>query len=282
MAAKRDITFNGNNITVDSYDSGDPNHSTPTGRYDPATRKAGGDIASTEGFINVGNADVKGRLYTGPLNDGQYSVGAGGSVGDLNWSGPGIQSGWYFNDFNMSFPEVDEPFTTGLPPVGGFGGGGTNVWELGSADYMYDGNFKASSGQTIYVSGAAKVYVTGFFDMRGAIVIAPGASLKLYVAGLYARLNEVNTEGNAFSFQYYGLPSNESVSWGGNDEYVGTIYAPQASLRMGGGGSDPYDFQGSCVVNALSLNGHFSFHFDENLRRRGPQSGFVVALWKEE
>jgi len=36
------------------------------------------------------------------------------------------------------------------------------------------------------------------------------------------------------------------------------------------GGSDEYDFQGACVADALVLNGHFNFHYDENLKRRGP------------
>jgi hypothetical protein len=278
VAAKKDISFNGNSITIDSYDSGDTSHSTPTGRYDPATRKAGGDIASTEGFIDVGNAEVKGKLYTGPLNPNQYSVGPGGSVGDLNWNGPGIQSGWYFNDFNMDFKEVDEPYPSGLPPTGD----PTNVWVLGNAEYKHDGDFTANNSKVISVIGKATVYVTGTFDMKGKINIMPGGSLKLYVGGLTAKLNQVNTGGDAFSFQYYGLPSNKSVSWGGNNEYVGTVYAPQAILKMGGGGSDPFDFQGACVVDGITLNGHFNFHFDENLRKKGPQSGYVVSLWQEE
>jgi Tfp pilus assembly protein PilX len=280
VAAKKDITFNGD-MKIDSYDSSDLNYSTPTGRYDPAKRKAGGDIASTEGFIKIGNADVKGKLYTGPLNEGDYLVGSGGSVGDLNWTGPGIQSGWYFNDFNMDFVEVDEPYTIGLPPSDG--GTTTNVWLLGDGQYKHVGNFVSSSpDKTITVIGDATVYVTGTFDMKGAISIAPGGSLKLYVGGLTTKMNQVNTEGDAFSFQYYGLPSNESISWGGNAEYVGTIYAPQATLKMGGGGDDPFDFQGACVLEGMTLNGHFSFHFDENLRKKGPQSGFVVTRWDEE
>jgi len=283
VAAKRDVTFNGNNITLDSYDSGRPGvYSTLDGKYDAAKRKAGGDVASTEGFINVGNADIKGKLYTGPVNDGMYNVLENGSVGDLSWNGPGIQPGWYFNDFNMSFLDVDEPYSIGVPPNGGIAGGYTNTWLLLSGNnYKHDGDFTASSDETIYVAGTATVYVTGVFDMRGKIIIAPGATLKLYCAGPYARLNEVNTAGSALSFQYYGLPANKKISWGGNDEYVGTIYAPQAALRMGGGGEDLYDYQGACVIESLALNGHFSFHYDENLRRRGPISSFVVALWEE-
>lgn len=278
MASRKDITFNGNNIKVDSYDSGDPNHSTPDGKYDLATRKAGGDVASTGGFIDVGNADIKGKLYTSPDNSGQYSVGPNGSVGDLNWATTGIQSGWYYNDFNMTFPPVAEPYPTALPPSSG---GSTNVWQLGDDRYKFVGDFSASSTKTILVIGQATVYVTGTFDMKGKIILERGATLKLYVAGAFARLNQVNTDGNAFCFQYYGLPSNTSLSWGGNNEYVGTVYAPQASIKLGGGGTTPYDFQGSLVAESIILNGHFSFHYDENLRRRGPMSGYVVRMWEE-
>lgn len=282
MASRRGITMNGNNILIDSYDSGDPNHCTPLGRYDPATAKAGGDVASAEGFIDVGNNDIKGKLYTGPINAGQYDVGPNGSVGSMAWSGPGIQPGWYFNDFNMDFISVDPPYTTGLPP-GPLGGTDTNAWTLGNGQYYYSGNVRMNAQKTILVQGIATVYVTGNFEMLGAINLAPGAQLKLYVGGQQTRLNVVNNspDGNAFNFQYYGLPSNLLISWTGNDEYLGTIYAPEAAFRLGGGGSDIYDFQGSCVVNSVTINGHFNFHYDENLRRRGPIAGFVVSKWEE-
>jgi hypothetical protein len=281
MAARRGIDFKGNKILINSYDSGDPNHSDANGEYDAATAKAGGTVASTEGFINVGNAEIKGKLYTGPLNEGEYYVGPQGSVGDLSWAGPGIEPRAYFNDFNMSFPPVDEPYATGVPPTAG--PGSTNTWDLlGGYDYKYTGNVKMGNKDIIMVVDDATLYVTGNFEMSGQIIVAPGATLKLYVGGIKTDLNQVNTDGNAFSFQYYGLPSNKLISWGGNDEYKGTVYAPEAEFRLGGGGTDTYDFQGACVVDKITINGHFNFHYDENLRRRGPVSGFVVTQWQEE
>lgn len=277
LVAKGDINFKGNNIEVDSYDSGDPNHSNALGLYDYAKRKAGGDVASTEGFIEMGNADVKGKLYTGPLNAGQYSIGANGSVGDLNWNGPGIQNGWYYNDFNMEVTSVTAPYTTGVRPAGST----TNKWELMNGfQYMVNGNASVGPQETILVRGNATVFVTGNFEMRGKINIAPGASLKLYVAGNSTQLNEVNTTGNARSFQYYGLPNNKAISWTGNNAYVGTVYAPQASFKLGGGGSDEFDYQGACVVDSAVMNGHFKFHYDEDLKK-SPLIGFAVSRWQE-
>jgi Tfp pilus assembly protein PilX len=279
MAARRGVDFKGNQVLVNSYDSGDPMHSTSDGRYDQVTAKAGGDIASTEGFLNVGNADVKGKLYTGPLNVDQYDLGPNGTVGDLNWTGPGIQPGYYYNDFNMNFSSVDVPFTSGLPLSNE---GSTNWWQLGDGNYFHLNNVSLNPGKDIVVVGKAALYVTGNFEVKGKIVIAPGAELKLYVGGIQTKMFEVNTSGNAFSFQYYGLPSNKFITWNGNSEYVGTVYAPEAEFTLGGGGSSAYDYQGSCVVDKVIIKGNFEFHYDENLRRNGPKSGFVVTLWQEE
>jgi hypothetical protein len=83
------------------------------------------------------------------------------------------------------------------------------------------------------------------------------------------------------SFQFYGLPSNNTVSWNGNNTYVGTVYAPEADFSLGGGGNSIMDYQGSAVTMSASLNGHFNVHYDENLKRNGPPSGFTVATWQE-
>ena len=119
MAARVNIDLKGNKIETDSFDSMDPNHSTD-GLYDPAKRKDAGDVASTDGMINVQNANIMGSLFTGP--DGGYSMGPEGSVGDLNWvvtnSYTGLQPGHYKNDFNLDFPPVLPPFETGVPPDG--------------------------------------------------------------------------------------------------------------------------------------------------------------------
>jgi hypothetical protein len=57
---------------------------------------------------------------------------------------------------------------------------------------------------------------------------------------------------------------------GGNGGLVGSFYAPQANFSLGGGASDTWDIIGAVVTKSVTLNGHFSFHFDENLARIGP------------
>ena len=42
-----------------------------------------------------------------------------------------------------------------------------------------------------------------------------------------------------------------------------------------------YDFVGSCIAKSIKLNGHFMFHFDEDLLVDGPSRGFTAVRWAE-
>jgi len=198
----------------------------------------------------------------------------------------GVQPGHYKNDFNMDFPDVLPPYQFGLPPAGGTINGTNYTWVLGNANYMVDNPkwpVKFGSGENILVTGRATLYVTGDFIMGGqsSITIAPGGSLRLYVGGANADLTLVNNPGNCATFSYFGLPGNTSLDITGNNVFLGTFYAPNADFHLGGSGTTVTDFQGSCVVRTIQMNGHFRFHFDENLKRKGPIRGYQVASWTE-
>lgn len=286
MAARVNVDLKGNDVATDSFDSMDPLHST-NGLYYLPWRKANGDIASAGGLINVKNANVMGTLYTSPA--GSAYVGPNGSVGDVAWVSaptPGIQAGHYKNDFNMDFPPVQPPFATGFTPGSGTVNGTNYTWVLGNNNYMVDNgktDLKFTTGDTILVSGRARVYVTGDFLMQGSsqIIIQPGGSLELFVAGANTAITKVNNGGNCATFSYFGLPSNTSVQLSGNDVFLGTIYAPSADLKLSGGGSFNLDYQGAIAVNNIGMNGHFNFHFDENLKRKGPVRGYRITSWRE-
>jgi hypothetical protein len=290
MAALLNISFKGNNIWIDSYDSMDTNYSTPSGMYDPLKRKAGGDVASVNGIIEVGNANINGKVRTGP--DGGYTMGPNGFAGDLNFHGPGIQTGWYANDFNADFKNAalpDDFSATAPPPPVDTTPGSTNLYIMTAGDYKHIGKLEAKAKQNVLIaytpSGSTRVrlWVTGEVLMQGqsTITIEYPMTFEIYVSGASAAFTAVNTTGNANSFQYYGLPTNTSMSWSGNETYVGCVYAPQAIFTCGGGGSTIYDYQGACVVKSVNMNGHFKFHYDEGLRRRGPPTGYHANSWRE-
>ena len=296
MVALGYIDMNGNNVRVDSYDSQDPLHST-NGFYHSTKAKDGGDIGTVSGLTNganisVGNANIYGKVSTGPK--GSVSVGANGSVGDFAWQAAGntgIQPGWFRDDMNVTFPPVQVPFTGGYnAPASGTVGGTNYNYVLGTGNYLSSGSLKFTKGD-ILVTGKAVWWVQAGIDFagKGSIVIAPGASLKLYagnttgsgVSCSIAGNGLVNGTGFSTNCTIYGLPSCTDLKYTGNASYVGTIYAPNADLTLGGGGNNTYDFCGMSVTKNVTFNGHFNFHYDEALGRLNPLRGYIISAWNE-
>jgi hypothetical protein len=198
--------------------------------------------------------------------------------------------GHYHNDLSICFPDVLPPYQTGLLPAARNIMGTNYTWVLDDADYMWvDSNgAQFNSSDTVLVTGRARMYVTGNFTMQGgsSIIIAPDASLVLYVGGATSSLATINSAGNCFTFTYYGLPGNRNITFNDSGGFLGSIYAPSAALTVRSGGASGFDFQGSCAVDTVTVNGHFRLHYDENLYRLAgsppwitiqPQSPAVTA-----
>jgi Tfp pilus assembly protein PilX len=288
MVAKGTIDMNGNNVKSDSFDSQDPRFSV-NGRYDPTRAKDNGDVATNLQIVNgvdIGNANIWGHVSTGP--GGTVSIGANGAVGNALWqlSGQkGIQPGFSSDDMNVNFPDVTVPFT---------GGAFTPARKLVDGawyDYVIDssGNWQlASLDKTLVVTSnsIAKLLITEEISLTGqnAIIIQPGGALQLYMQGPYAKIGGngvINKSGNSTNFFYYGLSSNTTLDFNGNGEFIGVIYAPYAAFKLGGGGSSIQDFIGASITASVTMQGHFNFHYDENLSRSGKPRGFIITSWNE-
>jgi len=279
------IDLNGNNVTVDSFDSTMTNASNwntnrSYGTYSSTKARANGNVmtdSSLIGAISVGQANIYGRLDTGP--GGTATVGNNGYVGPLPQVGSGLQPGYFSDDMNMVFPSVTLP-------------NGAANWQ------SIPGNGVISSSGNYYVLGInnsltinapnVTLFVDGSISLNGnqSITLTTNTSrVVFYVGG-----PSINTAGNATInnqnqnagvFGIYGLSSLTSISFGGNAAYTGTIYAPQASFSFGGGGNNTYDFVGALVAYNCTLNGHANFHYDESLKRNGPGIGYIPFSWKE-
>jgi hypothetical protein len=288
LVADGQINLNGNNITTDSFDSLDPLYSL-NGKY-PAgilsRLRDKGDVATNSGLVdslNVGNANIKGYVATGP--GGSVAIGPNGVVGDSQWhlsGNQGIQDGFSRDDMNVDFKPVKEPFTSGYStPSGGTVDG---VYY----DYIIGPGRNQISNLTgkVLVTGDAVVHVTDSIRFTGNdyLVLAPDTNLQIFMSGetaLFGGNGDWNQNGSALNLQYWGLPTNTSVSISGNGSFTGTIYAPQADLTLNGGGRDTYDFVGASISNTAHLGGKVQFHYDEALSRVGPKRGYIVNTWNE-
>jgi len=278
LVVRSSVELNGNNILIDSYNSRDPLKST-LGRYDPLKAGDRGDIVCAEGIkdsLYIGNADVFGHVYTGPT--ATVRVGPNGGVGTHAWRNAGnrggIQSGYWIKDFNMSFPDVSPPYSSAPTPSGGNYNGVNYNTILGAGNWMIN----RLSGNTI-VTGNATILVTDRIDYHGgSLEIAPGASLKIYMAGEQTSIGTtINANSSSTNLYYYGLPSNKQIDIKtGGAAFTGAIYAPNAELFINGSNQ----LFGGAVVNGARLVGNCQLHFDEALAE-GPNRGLVITSWEE-
>jgi hypothetical protein len=155
-------------------------------------------------------------------------------------------------------------------------------------DYVLgDGNYRLSSfGGKVLIEGDAALHVTDSIDFAGEdyLVIAPGGSLRIFMSGQsasFAGNATWNESGSPLQLQYFGLPSNSSVTISGNGSFSGTIYAPSADLRLNGGGKDNYDFMGASISRTVTMNGHVKFHYDEAVGEFGLSTGYLPISWDE-
>ncbi len=162
------------------------------------------------------------------------------------------------------------------------------VTNVATYQYIFPaGDWKVDSiTGNVLVPGNARVLVQSSVSLTGQskIVINPGASLILYMAGETADFGGkgiANNNPDAHNFSYVGLPSNKNVKLSGNTSFTGTIYAPQAQLQLAGGGNNNMDFVGAAVIDSVLMNGHFNLHYPEDLARKDPISGYVVKAWQE-
>ena len=142
-----------------------------------------------------------------------------------------------------------------------------------------DGDYQINNlNGNVYVNTNAHVRIkinNSYTTSSGVIRInANNAYLQIFMLGSTFSLGGGavidNQSGHAERFFLFGLPSCTTITFGGNGNFYGGIYAPQADFNLGGGGSDVWDFVGSSVTKTVTMNGHFNFHFDENLARTGP------------
>jgi len=268
------IAMHGSGLAVDSFNSANPALST-NGQYDPTKTSTNGNVGSVNGPVNLGNHTINGNLSVGP---------------NVNVPNNGQVTGQINNDFNPTFADVVYPSNAVWNPFPS-GNGVQNIIVNGtnySEAFLTSGDWTVPSlSGNVYVGTNANVRlkVTGSSSPTGMLVDGTGLSaghLTIYMSGASFNLsgNTFVNGDNATNLTYYGMPSNTSISMSGNAEFIGTIYAPEASVSLGGGGNNNYDFIGSLIANSVTMNGHFSFHYDENLANYSTR-GYVALSWRE-
>jgi|GEM_PF-1006399 hypothetical protein len=355
------MNFNGNNVTMDSFDSADPNHSEwqttmlyhgqPYGLYSDSLSYSSNSLPSrtsdvmvaTDGsVISVGNANIYGFVDTAP--GGSASISHNGSVGDLNWvsaSTSGIESGHARDDMNQIFysKSLPNPATNGwqatwlpvpatLPANAYFKIGGTwtniaGVWtNVGGTQYQASSSGSVSlptpgtNGQSVtysmvitnmvrntnwvfysigQLSGSifidapyTVIYCTNGISYSGQVqfTVNTNCDVTIYTTGgisVSGKATIDNGTDYAKSFSIYDVAgyTNCPLSFSGNGIGSGYLYVPSNSSTFAGGGSSSYGFVGCLFCNSISINGHYTFHFDEVFNKTSAADQYLPTLWQE-
>lgn len=220
---------------------------------------------------------------TSPPSAGKY---VGNVVVRVVTSGPPAGRGtWYDYQAIVSYSYPTTVYTYAQNTTGFTTSSATYDYVLGTGNYEMQ-SMSMSGGAKMIVKGDAVLYVTGNLSMTGQseLIIAPGASLKIYVGGPTAKFagnGILNQAGDTTKFAYYGLPNNTNLELSGNASFTGTFYAPNANFALNGGGNDSNDFIGASVTKTVAMHGHFKFHYDERLGRVAGPVRYRAASWNE-
>lgn len=286
LVAKNSVVFNGNNASVDSWNSDpDNNPSTAPVPYSAAVRTDHGSVASVSvlnSSIAVNQADIWGYVATGGA---QPQVGVAGSVRGVNTpANVAVDPSRVSTDFNADFTLLTAPTDgTLITSVG------STLGTLNTATRWRCSNITLSGDQTLTIlgqvtliltagSGAQNISVTG----NAAILIPAGSSLTLWTEGdvKVAGRGLSNSNVQPSSCLLLGTnrsPLGQAIDVAGLGDLKGLIYAPNGDVKINGNGN----VMGSIVARDITLVGNAAFHYDESLANSDDSAPFGIAKWRE-
>ena len=277
LAAKEQINMNGG-AYVDSFDSSDSTKSTGSA-YDPTKQQANAIVASMSASPALQLTTIYGTASTTASGGLSLSGSIGPTLDPLLRAtsvADAETQGWVTHNLNLTIPEVTLP--SGLSSA-------YNLGAISSAQTISAGDWQADSincQTSILITGHVRLYVKGDFTTtgQGYLQISPGASLEVYIGGnvKLAGGGVINGSGLAANNQWYGLTSSTDWKVAGGGQWLGTVYAPEASVKFTGN-SDSF---GAFVANDFTISGGAGFHYDEALKNlSGGNQRYSVATWQE-
>lgn len=271
MVSKSAITFSGN-ATVDSYDSSLGVYNASTNRSDQAT--VASDSTALDPVVLNSNASIYGYVATGGAAP---NVSSNGRIyGATSPANPKVDPSRVRTDFNQNIPDATAPTATATS-LGSISNTLTlpRVGDLPGADLRYHytaSGVSLAGNNTVSITGPVDLIVTGNMSISGNGQISIGGvgsispSLNIYAAGSVSlggngMLNQTNTPANSALYGTAASGSTQSITVTGNGEFIGAIYAPNATLSLGGNGA----VNGAVIASSITLGGNGVFHYDVHL-----------------
>lgn len=280
MTTRNSITFKGGNVVIDSYSAVLGPYGVNGNRGDKGSLAT--SSVSTESF-SVGNAHVYGYIAVGGTE--LPKLGPNAVLAGLD-DPPGTRDyGRVTFDFAAEFPIV-QPTSSYHMPLGKIS---DNI-RLGTPDATEPTIYLVDAidirNRVITIAGPVELQVIGDVKIggnSGGIVVEDSGRATIFAEGNVdiGGHGAMNKSNDPARLQFYGTASgDQSFTLSGSSDWATTLYAPNASIELKGGGSGS-SFYGAIVGKDVTLNGNYKFHFDESLGARVLHESYRLHLWKE-
>lgn len=172
-------------------------------------------------------------------------------------------------------------------------GGGSASYSMVITNRIQDTNWVYYSINSIsgnlFVDGQyVVIYCTNGISLAGGsdFTVNTNADLTIYIGGNVSIAGSATVDNGAnyaHAFSIYDIigDTNLSLSFSGNGIGTGYLYVPSCSVSFGGGGSSSYGFVGCLFCSSVSINGHYTFHFDQSLNNNSAADQFLPTMWQE-
>lgn len=307
FAARNGITFSGNGVLLDSYNSnyGEYNEDLNQAGIDAdygingknknddiyvASDRLNADDGSTS--VSIGNADVYG--YVEASDESRVSINANGMV--TSYDHIGHDESRVSGDFYADFPVTEQPSGTYDQTYASGISGTTSVAGSSDPDHptyynISDISLSGNAGNILSITGHVVFVLSGDIEVKGSasISIQTDSSVEVYTANDVAIGGNgiTNTDGTATDFEIFGTAAmdgddaGQDIKVAGNGQLAASVYAPNADVSLNGGGTDG-EVLGGVVALTATITGGSAFHFDEALRGITDGDGtYSVDRWLE-
>lgn len=312
--AKNTILLSGS-ANTDSYNSSlGPYGGSNAGRTNGGL---GSNSAAAGAITNTGDAHIKGKVVAGP--NGNVNT----SIVWPAWSRPNVTGGFGVASSPRALPDVPVPsgglsfatvpvITTSAGKKGGTAtirpNGGTTLvpartydslrnnytWDIQAGTYILTGISLASDQNVVNIYGDVVFIchgdiVTGGltqFNIYGTLKIIadnPNGNGIVTIGASFSTINPANPY-QPSKVQILGTPNCKTVTWSGNNNYVGVIYAPSATVNL----TASSNMYGAVVGNNIVMSGAGVIHYDEELGKLGLAGGtpgplvYAVQTWEQD
>jgi hypothetical protein len=320
LVAKDSIRFNGNNASVDSYDS-------RLGAYTPGSfanrfdRGTAGSSSVQVNTLNLGNADIWGSAIVGTADTSGLSVGPNGTVGPHGTGQGTVVPENVQTNFTANFDDVAHPASytgAGSYSIATISGATTlpRASDTPAADGKYYYNISSidlggnagnvlningpvvvrmtpTTGTAVDIGGQASIAIQNSYTQNIVTLLPPFVTTATVTPSLEIFTQaDVSIAGRGVA--YAGKPENfklwgtrpqsnaaaQNLSINGNGVLSAVVYAPNANISMHGGGNSGNVF-GSMIGKTITVTGNSAFHYDEALADMDGDGALGMDEWNE-